>query len=130
MGDVLGTQEVSIWNKEENKAITVTTDGAKERLDVSTGPLTLVTDSLKPRLHFDTTDIVVTVPLSGDMRSSIKRVSDSYAVSQSDILRGSIILGLPLLIGLFEQKALLYKFVAALGLDLLTDYVGKVSERR
>lgn len=35
MADVLGTQEVTIWDKEEARAVTVTTDGSKEMLDVN-----------------------------------------------------------------------------------------------
>lgn len=34
MADVIGTQEVSIWNKDETKAVSVITDGSTERLAV------------------------------------------------------------------------------------------------
>lgn len=35
MADVLGTQDVSIWNKDETKAVSVVTDGLVERLAVN-----------------------------------------------------------------------------------------------
>lgn len=57
------TQNVNIWNDEKSKSVTVTTDGASERLDVDakitgTGSGT-VSGLLKPRYFFDTTDVTL-----------------------------------------------------------------------
>jgi len=55
------TQNVNIWNDAKSKSVTVTTDGAKERLDVEAtivgGTFTLT--AFTPKVDFDVSDTVL-----------------------------------------------------------------------
>lgn len=55
------TQNVNIWNDEKTKSVTVTTDGAKQRLDVDasiSGSITLSTTT--PRWNYSVTSVGLT----------------------------------------------------------------------